>query len=309
MEQILPMSQKHSNKVLFAGGGRRVALSKRFLSSGFSVEGYELDPRCPLANVGTVHKGYAWGDPRFRVDFLNLLEVGNFDLVIPLQDAAVAMLSSFVLPNLVCSEEEAAETCLDKGKFEDFMLQNFPHIYPKIVRSSFPVIAKPIRGFASQDLHKVYNYDDLQHFSKNPNYVIQNFVFGTEYSVDSYFSPLGVWYGSVPRIRSRVSGGEVISSETVSFPELVHLTKRVSTLMGLTGPTNTQFIVSQDGEIFMTEINARFGGGCTLSMEAGLDVLSYLKMDYLDGPEVDPILGGYKVGLKLERSHRDHFFN
>jgi len=76
--------------------------------------------------------------------------------------------------------------------------------------------------------------------------------------------------------------------------------------LGIVGPSNTQWIIDTKGSLWLLEVNARFGGGYTLSMEAGLDAISLIERDYFGKDYVYP--REIKNNLLLERSYRDHFY-
>jgi hypothetical protein len=69
-------------------------------------------------------------------------------------------------------------------------------------------------------------------------------------------------------------------------------------------------MLADDGTFKLFEINARAGGGIILSMEAGLDVIEYIKQEYYLEKEVKPIdLNSIKNGLIMRRVNKEFFFN
>ena len=67
-----------------------------------------------------------------------------------------------------------------------------------------------------------------------------------------------------------VKSGQAYRSVTIDAPELVAYAKKVVEGLPIIGPSNIQCFVTSDGPQFF-EINARFGAGTALSIEAGLN--------------------------------------
>ena len=304
-------------KILFLGGGRRVELAKRFIERGYDlIFSYELNEHVPISEYATIVKGLKWTDTNILDDiigFINTWKTGF--LIIPLQDEAVTVASDLYTHWLqhsindsivLASSYNTAFTCFNKARFENFMLNRFPRFYPFRNLDELPAIIKPMYGFGSKNLVKVWKKDDWPSDYKDA--VVQRLIIGKEYSVDAYFTPYSDMEDAVVRERLRIGSGEVITTKTVYMPNLHSITKEVGETLGLVGPTNTQFIVEESTQLpYIIEINARFGGGWTLSMEAGLDAISLIERDYL-GKDFEYHRGKTKIGLVLDRSYRDYFY-
>ena len=305
-----------SKKVLFVGGGRRVSLAKKFIERGYVVYSYETSETAPIQDVASIVVGLSWNDPNIFLDIIAKANFYDCNLIIPLQDAAIpicAMIKDTLKDNnvILCSDKVTAITCFDKKKFESFMLQNFRQFYP-LDNGTYPKIMKPRYGFGSRGLITIFNEDDEHTFFANPDtrddYIIQEFQIGKEYSVDCYFDKKSSWVDSVPRERIRIAGGEVITTKTTRDNDLILLSAAIGSIMHLVGPANMQFIIPSTSQVpQIIEVNARFGGGYTLAMEAGLDVISLIERDYF-GKEFEYHAGDWKENLLMERSYRDHFF-
>lgn len=297
--------------VLFLGGGRRVELAKRFKENEWNIFSYEISYKVPISSIAVVISGKSWKDSQIYQDIINVVNKNDIELVIPLQDEAVIIASRLksLLPDSVAvlaSPPETALTCFDKSKFEKFMLDNFGEYYPSF-NYSFPTILKPRFGFGSRNIHEIDGYYGFWASVNQGDYILQRKITGIEYSVDSYFDRDGNWVDSIPRERIRTCSGEVITSKTVYDEKLISVTKKVNLSLGVIGPSNTQIIVDRIGRPYIIEINARFGGGYTLSIEAGLDVINLIERDYFGG-KCSYTSGSWKNNLVLERSYRDHYF-
>ncbi len=297
--------------ILFLGGGRRVLLARRFIERGHNIFSYELDKNVPISSVAKVIKGLPWQHENILWDIMAEMETHKIKLVIPLMDAGVRVCALLPRKRTLCSSVKTAELCFDKLALESFMVKNFPNLYPELDIMP-PLIAKPRYGFGSRNLIVMNNKYDVSEFLERDDvedYVVQKKIIGKEYSVDSYFDKHGNWVDSVPRERIRVGSGEVITSLTVRNEELITWAKTIGERLQIVGPCNIQFIIEDNTrKVFFIEANARFGGGFTLSMKAGLDVISLIERDYF-GKEFKYEAGKWQEGLLMERSYEDHYFS
>lgn len=292
-------------KVLFIAAGRRVSLAKRFIEHGFDVYSYETEIECPIKSVAQIIEGKRWSDPNIRQDILNVIEELKPDLVIPLSDHATPILSSIVYRGIVTGSGRSNTICLDKKKFEEFLSKE--SYYPTIVPNE-PVILKPVKGANSKGLIKT-TWEEYG-AKLDANYVAQRLIDGFEISVDAYFNKFSKMIDAVPRKRIEVQGGEV--SRSITLPRnsygVVELTRLVGERIGVVGPTCTQFIIDKDNKPYIMEVNARFGGGVILSLEAGFDQIRLLKDEWVDGKLVLPALHDWKANLSMTRYFQEYFY-
>lgn len=296
--------------VLFVGGGRRYELANRFKERGFSVYGYETSKDVPLNTTYALTIGKRFDDPDCLADLRNAVKEYKADIVLPLMDAAVPIVAELEVP--VCSRPVPARTCWDKKMFESFMLNsNWKDHYPyfPVERDSINAyghyIVKPRFGFGSKGVHTKLKTEGSM-LIETSHTVYQRLIGGVEYSADAYFNVYSEFVDCVIRSRERVAGGEVLDSVTVDNDEIRNLVKEIGEAIPITGPCNMQFIVDKDGKPWIIEVNARFGGGWTFSMEAGLDAISLIENDYFGGQNY--YIPGQTKKLRLRRSYRDHYF-
>lgn len=296
--------------VLFIGGGRRVSLAELFKKNGFDIFSYELNSSIPISINSTIISGKSWSDPDIENDLINKISNYEINLIIPLQDEAVvicARLKNKILNNniiFLCTNSDSSEICFNKKKFESFMVNNFPKLYP-LASHEYPKFSKPIFGYSSKDLNTIYSFEQEQKVDLN-KFLIQKKVFGKEYSVDAYFDFNSNFVDAVVRERIRVAGGEVITSLTIFDEKLYKITSEIGEKLKLKGPTCFQFIVEND-KPFILEINARFGGGSILSIEAGMDIIKLIKKDYFNF-DFKYIRNSWKKNLLMERYYKETFF-
>ena len=292
-------------KVLFVGAGKRLEIAKKFISAYCKISSYEDDINCPLNNAPIkIIKGLKWADPKIKEDIQKLSS--NFDVVIPFQDEATKILSElkFNNPNFCVSDIETTACCLDKKLFEQkFYNKDY---YPKPL-DGYQAISKPIKGFGSKGI-ELCNF-----FTPNiqiPNRIYQKRITGGhEYSVDCDFSKSNELVDFVPRKRIEVVGGEVVKSVTVhkskfNFEELI---KDISKELKFVGPVCIQFISDEFDKLWIMEVNARFGGGATLSIAAGFDMIDLIKKEYYDYQEIKNYYSNWMDGLHVSRCFVDYY--
>lgn len=293
-------------KVLFVAAGRRVSLAQRFIQHGFDVYSYEVEVECPIASVAQIIEGKRWSDPNIRQHIVDVIDDIKPDLVLPLADHATPILSSITYKGIVTGSGRTNSICLDKKKFESVLLHK--DFYPTVVPGE-PVILKPIQGANSKGIKKV-SYEEYLADPMNQTHIAQKCVDGFEISVDAYFNKFSKMIDGVPRKRVEVQGGEVSRSITMSRDSynVLELTRQVGEQIGVVGPTCTQFIVDKNGKPYIMEVNARFGGGVILSLEAGFDQIQLLKEEWVEKKPCLPQEHEWKVGQAMTRYFQEYFY-
>ncbi|MDC0439787.1 ATP-grasp domain-containing protein [Gammaproteobacteria bacterium] len=280
-------------KVLFLGGGKRVSLARQFLNAsenlGISCKlySYELDLFQPIAQLAEVIAGVKWSDNRVKSDILEIVVSKHIDLVIANVDPATKILSELKLSHPAasfCSNIDTVNACFSKKMLTEMCVDRSIAIIPSVHDSlDFPCFVKPDFGSASEGARIIYSDVELESALINdPTLIIQKYIKGTEYTVDCYVEQSGKILGISPRIRLATAGGEVTESQTVDDKRIVFLSEDIIAKLDLTGPITLQFIESTETqELFLMEINARFGGGVVLSIESGFDFPSMMIKELL----------------------------
>lgn len=292
--------------VLFVGGGRRVSLAQRFLLKGCRLFSYEDDVNCPISEIADIIKGLRWKDPAIKDHLNSTCEKLDIDLVIPLQDEAIPICCGLVAP---CPASfEASRICFDKQEFERYM-----YMYDEYPRgkSGDKVILKPRFGFSSKGI-SVDDFDNAVKHWKD-DLVIQKYIEGTEYSVDCYFNKNSDLVGYVPRRRLFVQGGEVVQSVTMNrsnplYQKLGAFISEAFKKIGAVGPYCIQFI-DNNGDIYIIEANARFGGGVILSLEAGFNIIGLALFEYIFGDSTPVEEPKWKEDFAMTRYFSEHFYD
>ena len=253
---------------------------------------------------------------------LKICQSEQVKLLVPLYEGEFEVLNEnkikfeAVNTKVVLSSKEVINICKNKEEtYNFFTLHNIqtPKIYDNneidniIIYGDidkFPLFIKPKDGMGSSNTFKINNMKELLFFKdyvKNP--VIQECIDGDEYTVDCLVDFNGEPIYVVPRKRIEVRSGEVVKSRTIHDIEIIDKTIEVINILnkfrdynkcGTVGPLTIQFFKTASGELYLLEINPRFGGGVPLSFECNADY----------GKALRRMLSSGKVEFKNEFSEK-----
>jgi carbamoyl-phosphate synthase large subunit len=295
-----------SCNVLVSSAGRRVELLRSFRAAlaGLDVDGKVLatDRSWFASAFHDADLGVVVPDclsPQFIPTMLELCSAHGVGLVIPTIDtelpvlaahrdefAAIGTIVAVSGPRTIAVAEDKVAT---GNWFADHQIPTVEmaaanDVVEGVVAWDFPAISKYRRGSASIGIALVQDRRELLALPGLGERIVQSIAPGDEYTVDVLVSRSGDVVCAVPRKRLEVRAGEVSKSLTVRHRALIDLvTRLVTELPDAFGVLNIQCIVSGD-EIRVIEINARFGGGFPLSLQAGADFPRWLVEEHLGLP-------------------------
>ena len=278
-------------KLLLTSIGRRVELVQAFrnaaerLNEDLHVVGADMSLTAPAlyfcdeaVRVSRIH------DKNYIPQLVDICKERKIDCLIPTIDTELLILaqskSKFeaVGTRVLVSDVERIALCRDKRKTADYFKQiglNTPVPVDKVAdyADGFPAFIKPLDGSSSINAYKVQNKADLAAYANLiPDYIIQPFISGREFTIDIFCDFTGNPIFITPRERLAVRSGEVLKTKIyqnkVIIDEMKHLVKDFKPC----GQITVQLIhddISQKN--YYIEINPRFGGGAPLSMKAGAD--------------------------------------
>jgi carbamoyl-phosphate synthase large subunit len=312
--------QKKVN-ILFLGGARRTSLAERFIKAGKKLEievnifSYELDKEVPLVAVAReIIVGKRWSDPQLFEHLKWVVEQKNIHIILPFVDPAVEVLARFkayLNDDRVCvpvSGIEVAQTFFDKALAQQwFKKQGVP--VPEW-DGTYPVIAKPRKGSAGKGLIILNSAQEEAVFSQShraEEYLLQRYLVADEFTVDAYVSiKEHKILGIVPRQRLEVFNGEVVKSSTVKDDEIIGWSERILQAAEFEGPITLQFLREKGTrQLYIMEINPRFGGGVINSIEAGFDIPLLLLQEYMGIPV--SVVKNWRENLVMIRTFKEIF--
>lgn len=191
----------------------------------------------------------------------------------------------------VVSDEDTMEKCRDKMETFTFLSQKFASPYTTVDPNKiieYPLIAKPRFGKGSKGVVKIDNDDDLKYVqSKNDNLIFQEYLPGTEYTIDVLSDLEGEPIIAVPRIRLQTKAGISTIGKIVKDDSISETCKSIAKYLKIIGPCCIQMKETQDGIHKVVEVNPRLGGGTIFTALAGANFPSMI-LDMVKGKKVEP---------------------
>jgi carbamoyl-phosphate synthase large subunit len=205
-------------------------------------------------------------------------------------------------------EPETIERCADKylahRLFEEQGIGTPPTWLPTEVPETirFPVLVKARKGFGSRHIYRADNQTELDFFLRytTADSMVQSVCHGEEFSIDVFCDLEGRCLGAVPRTMIESKGGESIKGMTIRDPDLIEFGVRVSETLRIIGPANVQCFREPDGELQVTDVNPRFGGGFPLPTAAG-SRYPELALALANGEQPEQRLGEFREGVVMTR--------
>lgn len=273
-------------RILFTGVGRRIELLQAFrtaalvLGKELKIYGADMAGTAPaLAYCDEVRRVVGMKDPGYIDELVKICEEDEIDLLIPTIDTDLLVLAQnkekFGRTKVMISDPDKILICRDKNNTSQFFVDCGLHA-PMPVNdwkkydAGFPAFIKPKDGSSSINAHKVENAEELEVYSREvPDYIVQPFISGTEYTIDIFCDWEGEPVSIVPRERMQVRAGEVLKTRICLDETMVEESKKLCAAFKPCGPMTVQLIRDDKGTDWFIEINPRFGGGAPLSMKVG----------------------------------------
>jgi carbamoyl-phosphate synthase large subunit len=177
----------------------------------------------------------------------------------------------------IVSDRDKLEICRDKmltfQTLGNRFVLPFTTTEPDKIES-FPILAKPRFGKGSRGIVKIEDESDLRYIlSKREDLVFQEYLPGTEYTVDVLSDLIGKPLMAVPRIRMQKD------------PSLEIDCMKIAEYIGIRGPCCIQMKESGDGRLKLIEVNPRMGGGTIFTTLAGANFPALL-LDIIEGKQI-----------------------
>ncbi len=288
------MSEKEIN-ILILSAGRRVELTKCFKAARdrLGIKGKVVSMDCSLLAPALYFADAYIKAPRISENdeyiwaIIKACNEYDIDLIVPTIDTELILLAERkpdieekTHAKVLVSDIDVINVCRDKTNTQKYMEDN-GFLIPRMIgadeikngKTGFPVFIKPLDGSSSVNAFKAENGDELATFKEiigEGKYIIQDYMEGTEYTVDAFLDLDGNIITIVPRIRLAVRSGEIAKGKIVKDREIIEDTKRLLAALHPIGQITIQCMKTKRG-IEYIEINPRFGGGAPMSIMAGAD--------------------------------------
>jgi carbamoyl-phosphate synthase large subunit len=224
-------------------------------------------------------------DPHFAEATLARCAAMSVDVLIPTCDAELRPLGKArdefrqAGVEILLAPDQPLEVCLDKLALAERCAGHLP--VPRTERldkvadpesRTYPVMIKPRTGSGSRGISVAASSQELMRLDPSPDFLVQDYLPGAEYSVDVLADVTGHVVASVPRVRERVDSGVSVAGRTVHDSELERLGADVVRATGLTYVANVQFRRDAAGRPALLEVNPRFPGTMPLTVASGVDM-------------------------------------
>jgi len=299
--------------VLFTCAGQRVDIVTAFRHAGATTVAADIDPLAPALYHADVRATVpAFTDPGYIDALRELVAAHDVRLVVPLTDldhrelanarddlgGAVALVSRL----------DAIERCSDKYEAHTFFTANgigspptwLPEDVPDDLR--FPALVKARKGFGSRHIYRAADRDELEFFLRytTEDSMVQAACEGEEFSVDVFSDLDARCVAAVPRTMIESKGGESIKGKSIKDAELMDFARRVADTLGIIGPANIQCFREPSGELQVTDVNPRFGGGFPLPTAAGSQYPE-MALALAEGKGLELRFGDFREGVIMTR--------
>jgi carbamoyl-phosphate synthase large subunit len=215
---------------------------------------------------------------------------------------------------IVVSPWRTSEICNDKLQTFRFFSERgiptpqtwLPSELPAPTKIKFPLFLKPRRGRGSVGTYPLRSANELLFFTRyirDP--IVQQFLEGPEYTLDTFADHDGRIVAVVPRRRLWIRSGVMDKGCTERKQELIDIGVRVAKELGIIGPANIQVKYS-NGKPYVFEVNPRFSGGIPLTLAAGVDFCE-MTLRMVLGERLEERLGEFQDGLVM-MSYEDSIF-
>lgn len=163
----------------------------------------------------------------------------------------------------------------------------------------YPLFAKLRDGSASIGIKKIDSETDFEVTRYNDKYIYQPFVDGQEYGVDLYFDMIsGKLVSAFIKKKIAMRAGETDKAISIKSDAILEEVKKLENLHALRGPIDVDVFVSKDGEVYVNEINPRFGGGHPHAYGCGVNFMELI-YNNLEGKANDPVFNNYEENIMM----------
>jgi carbamoyl-phosphate synthase large subunit len=300
--------------ILFTCVGRRKYLVDYFKAEQDFISklvGVDMSNTAPaLAGCDSWHIVPSIYDDHYIDRLLDVCKKEKIDALISLNDMELSILAksrerfSDLGVRLVLANDAAIDICSDKYSTYLFCIDNdIPvpisfvglEVALQTIKNKsvcYPLIVKPRWGSASFGLHVVESDNELieaydvckkslansylsQFKESDDDVLIQEFINGKEYGVDIFNDMEQTYRGVVCKEKLSMRAGETDKAITVDATRFDNFARVIGETLKHVGNMDSDFL-ERDGQLYLLELNPRFGGGYPFSHEAGANLVKAL---------------------------------
>jgi len=257
--------------------------------------------------------------PEFAEDVIELCRRLQIDLLIPTVDEELLTLARLAKPhglNVLLPSEKFVARHLDKLVSNRFLLKAglpaLKTVAADLGRLDFPCIIKPRNGRGSRNVAIVFSEKELKAQitiarKKPKDFVIQEFVVGSEYTVMMAADKNGKLRGIVP-VLLELKRGITIRGVTINDEAVIDVCRAIHAADPTPGCYNIQLIKEANNSVKPFEINPRVSTTACLGVAAGVDFIGIFLGNLHVPFNQHPYLVKFKDCLRLRRCWFNEIF-
>lgn len=329
--------------ILFTCAGRRnylINYFKQALNGQGTIFAADMQRTAPaLVDADVAIQVPGIYDKNYISALVDIISQNKIDAIISLNDLELPILSKHQknLENtgakVIVSGEEVIKIAFDKWETVKFLERNnlkSPKTYIdyreavtaiNIEELKFPIVLKPRWGSASIGIEFAENLEEFQLIYKLLNIklaktilnkvseedihhaiLIQEKLGGQEYGMDVLNDFNGNYVGAFARKKLAMRAGETDKAISVIDNRITEVGKTIGENLNHIGNLDCD-IFEYNGELYVLELNPRFGGGYPFSHEAGLDTPA-IYLEWLKGGNEIARFINYKPGFMFSKCDR-----
>ena len=263
---------------LGAGGPAAVGAIKSLLDFDTQKEHKIISVDCDELAVGFHMSDESYiipknDDDSYHHKLKEIVDKENIDLILPTSDdiVQISMLKNINYKNinLFMSDYDVIATCHNKMFFYEKCKDDFPLPYT----IDKPLFKKPIRGKGSRGVELIKN---------NGQEIYQEYLPGTEYTIDVFSDMKSNVLSVVPRIRLQTKAGISTKGKIVRDKYIEAQCRKLAKFLKLKGPSCIQMKEDEKRNPKFIEVNPRFGGGTYFTTLAGINFVKMI-IDLIEG--------------------------
>lgn len=233
----------------------------------------------------------------------------------------------------IISNPTIIDICFDKWKTFNFIKEiniNIPKTYIDLDLAikdiengilKFPLVMKPRWGSSSSHVYFPESIEELKishklqliNIKKNisninnleqieHSIIIQEKIEGVEYGMDILNDFEGNYYGSFPKEKLYMRSGETDRAKSIISENFNDFGKKISEALKHIGNLDCDVFLVKD-QLYLLELNPRFGGGYPFSYEAGVNMAA-IYLEWLNGSNDISKYNNYKENIVLSKYDR-----
>ena len=307
-------------KKALQGKGKVYASNSIFTYTLTQADGYIITPNINNENYITFLINYC------KTNQIEAI-ISLFDIDLPVLAKNKALFEKNGI-KLVVSDYNVTQICNDKWSTYEFLVRIGVRQTPSFISLaetkaaitdgivSYPLFVKPRWGMGSIGIYKVDNEEELDVLYKKLNreifntylkyessvdvnscIIIQQAIKGQEFGIEILNDLNGKHVATFAKKKVAMRSGETDIAETVDPKIFEDVASRISEHLRHIANLDVDCFVTDEGDIYVLEMNCRFGGQYPFTHNAGVNIpLQIIK--WLDGEQTDMCILTQKNGVR-----------